>query len=75
MSDALLEQPEVDVLEVDLQVNTIVGSNSIRTKKVIGLSIEGLENEYAPIKVPFAYSREYIPASHEDIATLRIASQ
>ena len=75
ISDALLEQLEVDAPEVDLQVNTIIGSNSIRTKKVTGLSIQDLENEYAPIKVPFAYSREYIPASHEDIATPRIASQ
>ena len=39
ISDALLERLEVDAPEVDLQVNTIVGSNSIRTKKVIGLSI------------------------------------
>ena len=69
IADALLEQLEVDATEVDLQVNTIVGSNSIRTKKVVGLSIQDLENEYGPIKVPFAYSREYIPASHEDIAT------
>ena len=75
IADALLEQLEVDATEVDLQVNTIVGSNSIRTKKVVGLSIQDLENEYGPIKVPFAYSREYIPASHEDIATLRIVSQ
>ena len=42
---------------------------------MIGLFIEGLENEYAPIKVPFACSQEYIPASHEDTATLRIGSQ
>ena len=75
IADALLEQLEVDATEVDPQVNTIVGSNSIRTKKVVGLSIQDLENEYGPIKVPFAYSREYIPVSHKDIATPRIVSQ
>ena len=75
IADALLEQLEVDATEVDLQVNTIVGSNSIRTKKVVGLSIQDLENEYGPIKVLFAYSREYIPVSHKDIATPRIVSQ
>ena len=58
IADALLEQLEEDATEVHLQVNTIVGSNSIRTKKVVGLSIQNLENEYEPIKVPFAYSRE-----------------
>lgn len=30
---------------------------------------------YTPIKVPFTYSREYIPASHEDIATPDLARQ
>ena len=38
IADALLERLEVDPPEVDLQVNTIIGSNSIRTKKVIGQS-------------------------------------
>ncbi|KAK2549567.1 hypothetical protein P5673_029954, partial [Acropora cervicornis] len=74
-SDSLLEQLEVDAPEVDLQVSTIVGSNSIRTKKVTGLSFQDTENGYAPIKVPFAYSREFIPASHKDIATPQVAKQ
>ena len=64
IADALLEKLEVDATEVDLQVNTIVGASSIRNKKVVGLSIQDLESKYGPIKVPFAYSREYIPASH-----------
>ena len=75
ISDSLLEQLEVGAPEVILQVNTIVGSNSIRTKKVTGLSNQDTENGYAPIEVPFAYSREYIPASHEDIATPQVAKQ
>ena len=75
ISDTLLDQLEVDAPKVDLQVNTIVGSNTIRTKKVAGLFIQDMDNEYTPIKIPFAYSKEYIPASHEDIATPRVASQ
>ena len=75
ISDALLNNLEVDAPEVDLQVNTIVGSNSIRTRKVTGLYIKDVEKGYTPIKVPFAYSREYIPASHEDIATPNVARQ
>ena len=75
ISDALLHNLGISAPEVDLQVNTIVGSNTIRTKKVTGIFIQDIETEYAPIKVPFAYSREYIPASHEDIAKPKVASQ
>ena len=69
ISYALLHNLEVSAPEVDLQVNTVIGSNTIRTKKVTGIFIQDIDTKYAPIKVPFAYSREYIPASHEDIAT------
>ena len=72
---ALLHNLEVSAPEVDLQVNTVIGSNTIRTKKVTGIFIQDIDTKYAPIKVPFAYSREYIPASHEDIATPKVASQ
>ena len=37
--------------------------------------LQDIEHEYGPIKVPFAYTREFIPASHEDIATPHVASQ
>ena len=73
ISDALLHNLGISAPEVDLQVNTIVGSNTIRTKKVTGIFIQDTETKYAPIKVPFAYSTEYIPASHEDIATPQVA--
>ena len=69
ISDTLLDRLEVDAPDVDLQVNTI------RTKKVAGSFIQDMGNEYTPIEIPFAYSREYIPASHEDIATPCVASQ
>ena len=75
ISDTLLNNLEVDAPEADLQVNTIIGSNTIRTRKVTGIYIQDVEKAYAPIKVLFAYSREYIPAPHEDIATPDEASQ
>lgn len=74
ISDALLHNLKISVPEVDLQVNTIIRSNTIRTKKVTGIFIQDIESKYAPIKVPFAYSREYIPALHEDIATPKVTS-
>ena len=49
----------------------IVRSNSIRTKKVVGLSIQDLGTNQSPV----SYSREYIPTSHKDIATPRTVSQ
>lgn len=51
------------------------GSNSFRTKKVTGLSIQGTENGHAPTEVPFVYLQEFIPASHGDIATPQVAKQ
>ena len=63
---------EVDAPGVNLQVNTIVGSNTIRTKKVTGIFIQ--DRKGISINILFAYSREYIPASHEDIATPHVAS-
>ena len=49
----------------------IVRSNSIRTKKVVGLSIQDLGTNQSPV----SYSQEYIPTSHKDIATPRTVSQ
>lgn len=59
--------------EVNLEVNTIVGVNSIRTQKVNGLRIQDTESHHQPINIPLAYSQEQIPASQADIATPEIA--
>ena len=75
ISDAFLKKLEVDAPELDLQVNTIVGSNTIRIRKVTGVYLQDIEHGYGPIKLPCAYTREFIPASHEDIATPHVASQ
>lgn len=47
--------------------------DSVRTQKVNGLHIQDMDSLHKPIKVPFAYSQEKIPASQEDIATPEIA--
>lgn len=75
IADSLLEQLQVSAQELDLKVNTTIGSNTIRTKKVTGLHIQDVNHEYTQIKIPYAYSREYIPASHRDIATPHIVQQ
>ena len=69
VSDALLDQLGVEGHRVNLQINTIVGTNTIRTKKVSGLCIQDIGREHSPVKVPPAYARDHIPATQYDIAT------
>jgi hypothetical protein len=75
VSDSLLDILVVEGDEVNLQVNTIVGTNTIRTKKATGLCVQDIHGEHPPIKVPFAYARDSIPATHYDIATPDVARQ
>ena len=69
VTDSLLEQLGVEGHEVNLEINTITGINSVRTQKVNCLHIQDIDNLHKSIKVPFAYSQEKIPANQEDIAT------
>ena len=73
IADSLLKQLGVQGQEVNLEINTITGANSVRTQKVHGLHIQDMDSLHKSIKVPFAYSQEKIPASQEDIATPEIA--
>ena len=75
VSDSLLDILGVEGDEVNLQVNTIVGTNTIRTKKATGLCVQDIHGEHPPIKVPFSYARDCIPATHYDIATPDVARQ
>ena len=59
--------------EVSLEISTIIGVNSVRTRRVNGLHIQDIDNLHKFIKVLFAYSQEKITASQEDIATPEIA--
>jgi hypothetical protein len=60
--------------DVNLKINTILRTNSVRTKKVNGLRVQNAESRHQPIKIPYAYSRENVPASQSDITTPEIAS-
>ena len=73
IADSLLKQLGVQGQEVNLEINMITRVNSVRTQKVNGLHIQDMDSLHKPIKVPFAYSQEKIPASQEDIATPEIA--
>ena len=75
VTDSLLEDLDVSGQEVNLQVNTIVGTNTLRMRKVSGLQIQDVNEEHSPVKVPYAYAQESIPATHHDIATPDIARQ
>jgi hypothetical protein len=75
VTDTLLEKINTGGPQISLEVNTIVGINSIHTRKVSGLCVQDVEGRHQPMKVNYAYSREDIPADKYDIATPEIARQ
>ena len=75
VTDALVEKLNTDGSKITLNVNTIVGMNSIRTCKELGQYIQDVEGLHSPINVNYANLREDIPADKYDIATPEIARQ
>ena len=75
ITDAPQSKLNLSGAEVNLQVNTIVGTNSVRMRRVPGLQIRDINGEYSPVKVPYAYAQPKIPATHSDIATPDIVRQ
>ena len=75
ITDALQSKLNLSGVEVTLQVNTIVGTNTVRMRRVPGLQIRDINGEYSPVKVPYAYAQPKIPATHSDIATPDIVRQ
>ena len=75
ITDALQSKLNLSGAEVNLQVNTIVGTNTVRMRRVPGLQIRDINGEYSPVKVPYAYAQPKIPATHSDIATPDIVRQ
>ena len=75
ITDALQNQLNLSGAEVNLQVNTIVGTNTVRMRRVHGHQIQDINGEYSPVKVAYAYAQPKIPATHSDIATPDIVRQ
>ena len=50
LTDTLLEQLKIEGQEVDLKINTITGTNSVRTRKVNGLHIQDIDHRHKPLK-------------------------
>ncbi|XP_032232082.2 uncharacterized protein LOC116614782 isoform X1 [Nematostella vectensis] len=75
ITDSLSRLLGITAPELDLKVNTIIGFNTIRTKKITGLRIQDIKNEHAHVRIPYAYTREYIPAAQSDIASPEVAKQ
>ena len=74
ITDALLDQLRLERQDVYLEINSILGTNTVRTNKLKGPRIQDIEGQHQPMKIPYAYSREGIPASQSDIATPETAS-
>lgn len=75
ITDAHQSKLNLSGAEVNLQVNTIVGTNTVRMRRVPGLQIQDINGEYSPVKVPYAYAQPKIPATHSDITTPDIVRQ
>jgi hypothetical protein len=75
ITDTLLDKLRIDSHELNLRVNTITGTNTIRTKRIQSLQIQDIDRKYPSIKVPYAYTRETIPATPYEIATPEVAQQ
>ena len=75
ITDALQSKLNLSGVEVNLQVNTIVGTNTVRMRRVPGLQIQDINDEYSPVKAPYAYAQPKIPPTHSDIATPDIVRQ
>lgn len=75
ITDVLQSKLSLSGAEVNLQVNTIVGTNTVRMRRVPGLQIQDINGEYSPVKVPYAYAQLKIPATYSDIATPDIVRQ
>ena len=75
ITDALQSKLNLSGAEVNLQVNRIVGTNTVRMRRVPGLQIQHINGEYSSVKVPYAYAQPKIPATPSDIATPDIVRQ
>ena len=73
VTDPLLHKLNVSRQEVNLQVSTILDTYTIRTRRVFGLQIQNIDGKHSPVKAPYAYAQERIPATHYDVATPDIA--
>lgn len=58
-----------------IEVNTIVGTESARTRKVNGLRVQDIEEVHKPINIQRVYTQDRIPADHSNIATPEVAIQ
>ena len=55
--------------EVNREISTITGVNSVRSRRVNGLYIQNIEDLFNVFKVIFAYLQKKVTASQKDIAT------
>ena len=75
ITNSLLDELNAQYEDVTLQINTIVGKDSVRTRKVNGLQVQDIERLHKPIKIQRAYTQDQIPADHSNIATPEVAIQ
>ena len=66
VKDSVLDTIGADGPEVQLEISTVLARESVNSRKVIGLTVRGV-NETSEIILPGTYAREVIPAKHGQI--------
>lgn len=66
IKDSLLSQIDIDGPKINILLSTVLGRQTIKSKKIEGLIVKGL-GESEGIRLPKVYTRESIPANRSQI--------
>ena len=70
-----LRKLDVDGPQMTLNLNTMYGQSDIVLKKIEGLIVQPVTKTTAPVALPKAYSRDFIPLKRNQIPTREIVSK
>ena len=75
IKSSTLRKLDVDGPQMTLNLNTMHGQSEIVLKKIEGLIVQPVTKTTAPVALPKAYSRDFIPLKRNQIPTREIASK
>lgn len=75
IKSSTLRKLDVDGPQMTLKLNTMYGQSEIVVKKIEGLIVQHVTKTTAPVALPKAYSRDFIPLKRNQIPTREIASK
>ena len=75
IKSSTLRKLDVDGPQMTLKLNTMYGQSEIVVRKIEGLIVQHVTKTTAPVTLPKAYSRDFIPLKRNQIPTREIASK